>query len=118
MSRISCLFLCLALAGCNKDREPELSTVQLGRWLCQKSAAEMAWLSTLVHQVQTDMALNGDIYAGSIDGQVMFVHQPLIMSCLACVVYDCDGNRIDTSTIDHQKLGTIIKPQNRIYKAY
>jgi hypothetical protein len=78
----------------------------------------MSWLSTLVQQVQTDGALMGDIYAGSVDGRVMFVHQPMIMSCLACVVYDCDGNRIDTSTLDHEKIRTILKPENRIFKAH
>ena len=118
MSRIFFLFICLVITGCAKDRDPDPATVQLGRWLCQKSADEMSWLSTLVHQAQTDMAMFGDIYAGSVDGRVLFVHQPMVMSCLACIVYDCDGNRIEAHTIDHEKLRTILKPQNRIYKAY
>lgn len=78
----------------------------------------MLWLHALVQQMETDKSLSGDIYAGYAEGRIMFVHQPLIMSCLACIVYDCDGNRIDTATLDHEKIRLILKPQNRIYKAY
>jgi hypothetical protein len=37
------------------------------------------------------------------------------MSCLACVLYDCNGNRIDVSTIDREKLREGMNPSSRIY---
>lgn len=113
------LLLCLFLLSCeDSDEKNGESTTQLGAWMCGKKLSEMQWLKDLVHEASTDPALNGDIYAGAVDGQMIFIHQPLIMSCLACVIYDCEGKRLDVSTLDHEKILSITKPQHKIYSAY
>ena len=71
---------------------------------CGKSQAEMQWLGTLIENAKTNTGQMGDIYAVPYDGNTFFIHQPVAMSCLACLVYDCSGNRIDIATIDTQKL--------------
>ena len=89
-----------------------------GSILCKKSVDEMEWLKTLLQQSEADPALRGDIYAAPIDGTIIFVHQPLIMSCLACVLYDCDGNRIAAGSIAPEKLIAGMKPVNLIYRPF
>jgi hypothetical protein len=86
--------------------------------MCGKPTEEMTWLEALIQQSETDMAMRGDIYAGVVEGRMLFIHQPMVMSCLACVIYDCDGNRIEASTLDHEKLRLIMGPENRIYNAH
>lgn len=64
----------------------------------------MQWLGTLIENAKTNTGQMGDIYAVPYDGNTVFIHQPVVMSCLACLLYDCDGNRIDMATVDTQKL--------------
>ena len=78
----------------------------------------MKWYKDLLDDMEKDEALLGHIYAASIDGNMVFIHQPMIMSCLACVLYDCDGNKIDIATLDHEKLRVEITFENRIFRAY
>ena len=87
----------------------------MGSFICGKSVVEMEWMKTLILQSETDMTLRGDIYAGSYKGEVIFIHQPMIMSCLACVIYDCDGNQLSTATMDHEEIILNMAPRNRIY---
>jgi hypothetical protein len=108
----------VALAGCidedlNKN-SPEMAATMASR-LCGTSTADLQWLQELMQNSQTDITLQGDLYAVRMEGRVIFVHQPLIMSCLACVLYDCEGNPIDVSTIDREKLREGMNPSSRIY---
>jgi hypothetical protein len=73
----------------------------------------MAWFTTLLQQASSSQI--GAIYAANIDGRTFFIHQPLIMSCLACVIYDCDGNRIDIATVDLQRMAAAMTPGDRVY---
>jgi len=119
MARVLSLLLCLSLLSCDDDEEKNGAySAQIGAFMCGKTPSEMTWLSDLVHEASTDPTLNGDIYAGQVDGQTIFIHQPLIMSCLACIIYDCDGKRLDASTLDHEQILTITTPVHKIYAAY
>lgn len=109
------LIICLS---CTDEKDNVGISVRAGSWMCGKTMNEMEWLRLLIVESETDMAKRGDIYAGKVDGRMLFIHQPAVMSCLACVVYDCDGNKLDTSTMDHEKLRTIMQSQNRIHDAY
>lgn len=113
-------FLCLmfTISCADSDEKGEWTAVKMASLRCGKSATEMEWLRRLVQQAKSDPALNGDIYAGAYDGEVIFIHQPMIMSCLACVIYDCDGNRLDMVTLDHEKLRLNMEARNLIYSAH
>lgn len=110
------LFVILILLSC--DAEPRRSTsasVHLASMFCGKRIPQMQWLMDLIQRSKSDPSLDGDIYAGRYEGQVVFIHQPVIMSCLACVIYDCDGNRLERATFDLEKLYPIVHEVNRIY---
>lgn len=89
--------------------------LSVARMLCNASSEDMQWLKTLVQKSETDYSLRGPMYAVPFDDRIIFVHQPFIMSCYACVLYDCQGNKIDVSTIDREKLRKGMKPANLIY---
>lgn len=73
----------------------------------------------LLERSEKDVTLSGNIYGFTLDGQTIFVHQPAIMSCLACLLYDCDGARIDLATIDDmQAVMEEMTPANLIYTPY
>ncbi len=93
-------------------------TLVLSAAKCGRTTAEMAWMQDLLERSKKDVALSGNIYALTLDGQTIFVHQPAVMSCMACVLYDCDGTRIDLSTIDVQAVVERMTPSNLIYSPY
>jgi len=86
--------------------------------LCQKTGVEMQWFSILLQRAETDASLRGDIYAVSVDGHIIFAHQPMIMSCFGCVLYDCGGKKLDMANVDHAKVVAGMREENRIYSAY
>ncbi|HET9486868.1 MAG TPA: hypothetical protein VFO54_05515, partial [Chryseosolibacter sp.] len=114
------LLLFLSIVSCaNDDLENSATRAAFAAaTLCQKPAHDMVWLETLLKQSQSDATLHGDMFAVSVDGNIVFIHQLTIMSCLGCVLYDCDGNRIDLSSIDHKKVVEGMHPENRIYSAF
>ena len=113
------LFLSLVtVAGCVSDdldkTSPKMVAVVASR-LCGTSASDMQWLEALIQNSQTDITLHGDLYAVRLDGRMIFVHQPMIMSCFACVLYDCEGNSVDISTVDREKLRDGMNSSSKIY---
>ena len=90
----------------------------MGAFMCGKKPAEMLWLKDLILTAKTDMSQNGNIYRGFYDGEVIFIHQPMIMSCLACIIYNCAGQTLDPATMDHEKLRLNMSAENLVYKAY
>ncbi|MBT1700209.1 hypothetical protein KK083_25195 [Fulvivirgaceae bacterium PWU4] len=84
---------------------------------CGKSQAEMEWLGTLIENAKTNAGQMGDIYAVPYDGNTFFIHQPVIMSCLGCYVYDCEGNLIEYTAVDRQKLLSGMNKSNLIFRS-
>lgn len=119
MSRTAILLVFLPFCFSCEDGDDNntSSSVYIASLRCAKSTSEMTWLQELIDKVKNDATQLGDIYAGKYGDQVVFIHQPIVMSCLACVVYDCDGNRLDIATLDHEKLRLLINNWNVIYKA-
>ncbi len=68
-------------------------------------------------EIRNRFILRGDVYAIKLDGRIIFLHQVWVVSCLACNLYDCDGNKIQPSTIDVEKLVAGMVPANRIYSS-
>lgn len=107
----------LILLSCEgEDEKPLGASIHLAALQCGKSIDQMQWLTGLISRSEDDATLIGDIYAGKLDGQVVFIHQPLIMSCLACIVYDCDGNLLDRALFDLEKLQQLVGDTHRIYR--
>ena len=90
------LLLFLSILSCaNDDLDSATRAAVAAATLCQKPAHDMVWLETLLKQSQSDATLHGDLYAVSVD-----------------------GNRIELSTIDQQKVVEGMQPVNRIYTAF
>lgn len=117
MQRIFLPLVLAVLLSCDdSNQESTLSRpVAIACAQCNKKPGEMAWLQNLIHLAKTDPSLMGAIYTGQHQGRVVFIHQPVVMSCLACVVYDCDGNKLDTSTLDHESLRLLMDRWHKIY---
>src|SRR5690606_40855225 len=90
MSRLAVLFLVAALA-CSSDNNELKGTsaalaVKRAATFCNVSASEMTWLGQLIEESKNDIAKEGPIYAFHSNGQGVFMVQPWIMSCLACIM--------------------------------
>jgi hypothetical protein len=111
------LFCFITLLSCSNH---ELSTepMAIACEKCGKSRSEMQWLETLLEKIKTDPASRGDLYAVPFEGRTIILQQPIIMSCVACVLYDCDGNRIDNTTLDIQEFMKGMNQSTRIYSTY
>lgn len=78
----------------------------------------MAWFESVLQQADTDPAQQGNIYLAKINNQVLFIHQPAVMSCLACVVYDCQGNRIETDPALIVQIIPFLTDEHRMFSSY
>jgi hypothetical protein len=65
--------------------------------------------------MESDPSFQGKLYAVTQDGETIFIHQPDILSCLACLLYDCDGNRLNTATAGIPTLTQSMSTANLIY---
>jgi len=112
-------FFCLISCGDRDDpgTSPKIALAKASV-NCGKIPGEMKWLEDLLRVAKRDDVLRGDIYVTSIDGKVVFIHQPIIMGCLACVLYDCDGNKIRPEDFDHEKLRDGMTSSNRIFSPW
>lgn len=102
----------------NQSTKSPSPTVVLAAAKCGRATADMAWMHDLMEQSKKDVTLSGNIYAFALDGQTIFVHQPAVISCMGCVLYNCDGTRIDVATIDIQVVVERMTPSNLIYDPY
>lgn len=118
MTRSLLTLVCfITLYACvNHDLSPD--PIEVACKQCGKSKSEMQWLQSLIESAKADTPLMGDIYAVPFGGRTIFLHQPMVMSCVACVLYDCEGNRIDASTIDIQQFMKNVNSSTRIYTPF
>jgi hypothetical protein len=59
---------------------------------CQMSAVQMTWLSLKIKESKEKPEKSGNFWAISTSAGVIIAHQPTVMSCLGCVLFDCNGN--------------------------
>lgn len=107
------LFLNLILLSCcsNEDLNPESTAIRKACRVCASTPAEMEWLRDIVQEN------DGNIYAIATSDGVVIIHQPVVMSCLACVRYTCAGVRINSvSATVQQELQNGIRNSNLIYE--
>jgi hypothetical protein len=116
---LTAFWFCLIVFSCTyhgfTDNHPD-NVLKKAASRCGKPASEMQWLESLLLKSQTEFSSKGNIYAISLNETVIFVHQPIISSCLACVLYDCSGNRINPVTVDIQKIAAQMNSSTLIYE--
>lgn len=59
----------------------------------------MSWLAAKIEEAENDVTKSGNFYAIPTSEGVVIVHQPMIMSCMGCARFDCQGN---TPTLSQQ----------------
>ena len=107
------LFACADHDTRNFDKDTAFQRVAL---LCQASSANLSWLNDLLDSAQTGQ-FKGNVYAFRYSNGVAIVHQPFIMSCMACSVYGCGGLHITTLTSDlQQEIASKMNDENVILK--
>ena len=92
------IMLTLALSCSEDDTSNGISlkedrAVMLAAAKCGFST-NLPWLRDMIRQAEAEFNFKGEIYAVHYTGGVAFVYQRWISSCLGCLAYDCDGNRL------------------------
>ena len=108
------LFICACASDNFSNKNPQ-TALRRARLACTADQNDMEWFETLLNRMQQEVTAEGRLYMGRVDGIVYFIHQPLMMSCLACVVYDCTGTRVELSQESLPKLQSLISQDNIIY---
>jgi hypothetical protein len=110
-------FLLSLFSGCTYHDSPaNASGFNYACDQCGKTVDQMDWLETLFQKAQEDPSAQGNIYLVEFDGEIIFIHQPIIMSCMPCQLYNCDGDKIDNSTIDLQALADKMNSAHTIFR--
>lgn len=117
MVRSLILLFLLAMIACDEN-DTHSDSVRIAAAKCGQSPDRMQWLEKLIDASREDPALKGNIYAMTVDGAIVIVHQPAVSSCVACVLYNCNGDRIDISTVDVQAVVTSMNASTLIYSPY
>ena len=102
----------------NEPESPYSSTLKKAGMLCGSSASKLLWMENILKQSESDPAMSGDVYGIVVDGRTLFVHQPMVMSCLGCLLYDCEGKRIDMASVDVEAVIMAMTPENRIFDSH
>lgn len=115
ISLLSILFL--FLPACSEDESnPVDAAISKACRTCEMKENEMIWLRNLIESAQYDASAKGDFYVVTKDSdETIIIHQPIVMSCLACIQYDCHGVKLaeeDRLTLPFAEFNT----RNRIYR--
>ena len=120
-SRLVAFLMSLIVFSCaSHDLDPTSpeNALLMARSMCDKDATDMQWFNALLEAGETDFGQRGDIYAIELDGKVVFVHQPMILSCVACRLYSCDGDIIQLTIDNHEKVREGMNSATKIYAAF
>jgi hypothetical protein len=114
----TCLFCLVIFLSCTADDiydDETRAALFRASNKCGSSPDQLDWLHELIQRSEHEVTLQGKIYAIQVDGTTVIMHQPWIMSCLGCILYDCNGNRLDNSAVNFEKLLTGYNESNVIY---
>ena len=78
-------------ADSHRPKEDRAATLAAAKCGC---LPRMPWLRDMIRKTETDVNSKGQIYAITYSSGVAVLHQPWISSCLGCVTYDCEGNKL------------------------
>lgn len=109
------ILVLFACADEDTDVNAEEKAIRKACEVCNASRGDMQWFTTLLSGFDNQPSTQGDIYAVKHHDEIIIIHQPLVMSCLGCVLYRCDGTQILLFPVDHQELVKGMNAKNRIY---
>lgn len=121
MYRYLIVFLLAGLAGCTPDDHTTdglTHAMKRACVSCKASRENMQWLESLLQDAGAEGSAYGSVYMISTHEGTVFVHQPIMMSCLACRTYACDGTVIPLDDpLVHDQVIPGIRSENLLYKA-
>lgn len=92
MKNLLLFFFLIFIFSC-KDK-----TVSSGLEACgvKDPVRNLPWLKAMIEKAKADKQANMlTITVGRIGGEVVFDYYLSYMSCIGCIVYHCDGSRLD-----------------------
>jgi hypothetical protein len=115
--------LAFALLSCNKNElSPEETFMAHTPCGVKNPVKDLPWLKEIINKAES--VTERGTYAGTIhlveyEGQSYFIHQPYVMSCMACVVYDCEGNKLPVISEPDKHMALIerMSEKNIIYRS-
>jgi hypothetical protein len=118
MKKYLSLFLILACSCTDHDTQKfdKASAMNKVAALCNTSSSNLVWLSAVLDKAQKGGDLEGSVYAFRYSKGVAIVHQPVIMSCFACALYDCSGTLITERSGIEEEIMLGMKNGNLILK--
>ncbi|MCD9014987.1 hypothetical protein [Parachryseolinea silvisoli] len=121
MHRYLILLLLACLAGCAPDDHTTdglTHAMTRAAASCETSRENMQWLETLLVQAGSEGSAYGNVYIIPTSQGTVFVHQPVMMSCLACRTFACDGTEITLDNpLVYDEVVPGISPSHLLYKA-
>ena len=90
------------------------AVLEKARGKCDNSTEEMSWLQDLIIHAEKN-GQQGNIYAVHLDNETIIIHQPFVMSCLACNLYNCAGEKLDFAHHRTEELLSSLTEKNLIY---
>jgi hypothetical protein len=119
----SCFFLLCPLLSCDKNTiSPEDTAMLYTACGVKTPTEELAWLKNIISKAENgpDKSSNaGTVQVIHYQGQSYFVYQKYVMSCIACLVYDCQGNKLDILSKPELHMAIIehMSEKNIIYRS-
>ncbi len=121
MNRLTLVLVILVFGSCSKP-EPDPASPSyehaLASSMVKCDGADLGWLRDIIKLAETDFHYQGAIYAIPVEGRTVFLHQPWISSCFACIVYDCNGDRLGPTDVDQNEVVAGAQAENLIYSTY
>ena len=92
LTSLSVLFI-LLMACSDEDLSRVDKAISTACLKCDTSKKQMEWLRVLIEESKNSTQ-RGDFYIIETGQTSVIIHQPIIMSCMACIQYDCQGNQL------------------------
>jgi hypothetical protein len=119
----SCVILIFVLLSCDKnDFSPEDAALVSSACGVKDPTKELPWLKEIINKAENGpdkFSEAGTVQLINYQGQSYFVYQKYVMSCMACLVYDCQGNKLDILSKPELHMAIIehMSEKNIIYRS-
>lgn len=117
------VLLLFSLLSCDKnDLSPENAALAYSACGVKDPANELPWLKEIIHKAENGpdkFSDAGTVQLITYQGQSYFIYQKYVMSCMACLVYDCQGNKLDILSRPELHMAIIehMSEKNIIYRS-
>jgi len=113
------LLLLIACSDSTNNSDPVAAAMERAARECELPIASMGWLLTRIQESRVDPQSKGYFYSFNTSFGRVIVHQPLIMSCLGCGAYTCEGVLIgERTSSEREEIIAGIQPSNILYDSF